>query len=65
MAQSTTISKAQVKIIDDALYRLSLLGRDLDLLDKTGVDTSEQRAYAENTRKNLLAYKSHAMGIDE
>lgn len=65
MANNNIINKTQVKAIDDALYRLSLLGPDLDLLDKTGVDTSEQRSYAEHIRQNLLAYKQHALGIIE
>lgn len=64
-ANNTTITKAQVKAIDDALYRLSLLGPDLDVLDKTGVDTSEYRAYAEHMKSNLIAYKNYAMGVDE
>lgn len=62
MSPKPIISKAQVKDIDDALYKLSLISQPLDVLDATGVDTTDRRAYAEDIKRNLLAYKSYAVG---
>lgn len=60
--EKPVIGKPQVKEIDDALYRLSLLGPHIAVLKQTDNDTSEIETLAADYERHLLAYKRYAQG---